>query len=91
MNKKRLDKFLKELTKLTQKYEFQIAGCGCCGSPFIIDLTSKGESYYLDGDEYMDGNINDLTYKNGEYTVTITPPYKLPKINPKALINLGRR
>lgn len=35
--KSRLDKFLKELAKLTQKYEIEIGGCGCCGSPYLID------------------------------------------------------
>jgi len=32
--------FLTELAKLTGKYKFSIAGCGCCGSPYINDLTT---------------------------------------------------
>lgn len=36
--KSRLDKFLEELSTLTKKYGFEIGGCGCCGSPYLIDL-----------------------------------------------------
>lgn len=39
MNNEKLIEFLTELTKLTYKYEFQIGGCGCCGSPWV---TSDG-------------------------------------------------
>lgn len=35
MNIEKLIEFLTELTKLTNKYEFQIGGCGCCGSPLV--------------------------------------------------------
>lgn len=38
--KSRLDKFLKELAELTQKYEIEIDGCGCCGSPFLVDQSN---------------------------------------------------
>lgn len=33
----RLQAFLKELAKLTEEYGFEIGGCGCCGSPWLID------------------------------------------------------
>lgn len=38
----RLDEFLKELSELTKKYELEIGGCGCCGSPWINDLKKEG-------------------------------------------------
>jgi hypothetical protein len=38
MTKLELNKFLKELTELTKRYDIGIGGCGCCGSPYIIDL-----------------------------------------------------
>jgi hypothetical protein len=39
MNNEKLIEFLTELTKLTDKYGFEIGGCGCCGSPWV---TSDG-------------------------------------------------
>ncbi len=32
-----VNKFLQELTELSKKYNIYIGGCGCCGSPFLID------------------------------------------------------
>lgn len=37
--------FLEELGKLTKKYNIEIRGCGCCGSPYLEDLT--GEVKYM--------------------------------------------
>lgn len=37
MEKKKLEKFLKGLAKLTKKYGLEICGCGCCRSPWIAD------------------------------------------------------
>lgn len=36
MNNEKLIEFLTELTKLTNKYGFEIGGCGCCGSPWVV-------------------------------------------------------
>lgn len=36
MNSK-LAQFLEELTALTNKYGIEIAGCGCCSSPYLLD------------------------------------------------------
>ena len=42
----RIENFLKELTELTQKHELAIGGCGCCGSPYIMDMrTNKDLSF----------------------------------------------
>lgn len=35
-----IEEFLKELYKLSNKYGFVIDGCGCCGSPFLRDITT---------------------------------------------------
>lgn len=32
-----LKKFLEELTLLSHRYDLYIGGCGCCGSPWVID------------------------------------------------------
>jgi hypothetical protein len=33
-----LQKFLYELSLLSNKYGFYICGCGCCGSPSLDDI-----------------------------------------------------
>jgi hypothetical protein len=48
-NKERLQLFLDELTTLTNKYGIEIGGCGCCNSPYLIDLTN--------GDNEFDGQL----------------------------------
>lgn len=35
------DKFLRDLKALCEKYNMEIGGCGCCGSPFVRDKKSK--------------------------------------------------
>ncbi len=37
----RLEEFLKELAELTQKYELEIGGCGCCHSPWVWDIKKE--------------------------------------------------
>lgn len=41
MDNEKLIEFLTELTKLTDKYGFEIGGCGCCNSPWV---TSNGRN-----------------------------------------------
>ena len=55
-SKERLDKFLEELSELSNKYRFAIAGCGCCGSPWV---------YEIDGDL----SVDELGFINGKYEV----------------------
>lgn len=44
----RTTEFLKELTELTNKYRIEIAGCGCCGSPWLDDsATGKAIAFDL--------------------------------------------
>lgn len=42
MNNEKLIEFLTELTKLTDKYGFEICGCGCCGSPWVTSDGTDG-------------------------------------------------
>jgi hypothetical protein len=50
------DKFLADLTTLTLKHKIAIGGCGCCGSPYLVELggylKEKG-AYTIDHDEYL--------------------------------------
>ncbi len=55
-SRERFDKFLEELSELSNKYGFVICGCGCCGSPWIDEI---------DGDFSAD----ELGFLNGKYEV----------------------
>jgi hypothetical protein len=49
---KRVETFLKELGELTKKHNIKIDGCGCCGSPMLIDTRSGddlGDNLYFIG------------------------------------------
>lgn len=35
----RADAFLSELRRITARHRIAIGGCGCCGSPWLSDLT----------------------------------------------------
>lgn len=37
----KIEEFLEELTALTNKYGIEIAGCGCCSSPYLLDKDSE--------------------------------------------------
>ena len=46
----RIDAFLKELFELSLKHRISIGGCGCCGSPFLSDMTgysNLGKTNYI--------------------------------------------
>lgn len=55
----RLQAFLDELAKLTEKYGFVICGCGCCGSPWLSDREGN-----MDRDN-LGYNYNTKKYKVG--------------------------
>ena len=42
VDNEKLIEFLTELTKLTNKYGFEIGGCGCCGSPWVTSDDKDG-------------------------------------------------
>lgn len=49
--KKDVENFLKELDNLTLKYGITIGGCGCCGSPYLLDINGNTEINGLQHDE----------------------------------------
>lgn len=55
MNTKDED-FLEELTKLTKKHKIFIGGCGCCGSPYLVDFNSVAGEKIFDVDVDIDKN-----------------------------------
>lgn len=56
--KERLDKFYDELTALTNKYNIKIEGCGCCGSPYLVDIET-----FQTLDEYVNYNKDEREYE----------------------------
>ena len=58
-----LKMYLLELEKLAVKYKFAIGGCGCCSSPYILDLTTD--------EKYPDRIADDLSYdiENKKYYI----------------------
>jgi hypothetical protein len=44
--KEEVQAFLTELSALTAKHRIAIGGCGCCGSPYLDDITDTSGSYY---------------------------------------------
>lgn len=47
-------RFLEELSVLTNRYKIGIAGCGCCGSPFLYDANdANGGRYEVEGTERL--------------------------------------
>lgn len=39
--------YLKELSKLSIKYDLYIGGCGCCGSPWVVSGDDKEYEFDL--------------------------------------------
>ena len=42
-DEKRVADFLGELSALARRYSVTIGGCGCCGSPFLVDMQTQNE------------------------------------------------
>lgn len=57
MDGEKVTEFLTELTELTKKYGIQIAGCGCCGSPWLEEAEHENGFYVLE-----EGKWEKLTY-----------------------------
>lgn len=56
-----IEAFLRELTDLTRKHRVCIAGCGCCGSPYLLDLDDQ----LIDG-AYVSWGDNDIEWRVGQ-------------------------
>jgi hypothetical protein len=44
-NKDDVTAFLADLSALTLKHGIKIDGCGCCGSPYLSDLTQEEKDF----------------------------------------------
>lgn len=52
--------FLHELSELTKKYGLVVGGCGCCDSPYLMDVDwdwvdkpIENNEYQLEGDQIV--------------------------------------
>lgn len=63
MNKE--EQFLREYESLCQKYNMGLNGCGCCGSPFLnnisqINYSEKCNKVFINGDGFWHERYNSL-------------------------------
>ena len=64
--KKQLKNFLNELSAISNKYQIQIHGCGCCGSPMLCKIGSYNklctDLFYCEEDKkyYYNGYDEDF-------------------------------
>lgn len=62
MTDERQAAFLAELTELSRRHRIAIGGCGCCGSPWLTELTPTPTDVMIyegvDG-KYAIGEVND--------------------------------
>ena len=63
-----IESFFIDLAKLTEKYGYEIDGCGCCGSPY---LSQAGSSYLLS--ESKEYEVSDIAWNDAKkkYCYTI--------------------
>jgi predicted dinucleotide-utilizing enzyme len=68
MDQELIDDFTKELLDLTIKYKIQIAGCGCCGSPYLVLMKNDVEfdMIYITDDPFQDIADNLRLVKSSE-------------------------
>lgn len=57
-----MNEFLKELLALCHKYQANISGCGCCGSPSVS--IPMGEGREVVDEVCVDGKDGKLTYES---------------------------
>lgn len=64
----RIEAFLNGLTQLTQKYGIEVAGCGCCGSPFL-DNVSKDSLYNVSEEPILDAEKLEYDSETESYII----------------------
>lgn len=73
-NKEKVQSFLFELEQLTIKYGIAILGCGCCGSPYLIDVDYGDDTYCVDED------YENLTFGTKEYHLKYLDSYEIERL-----------
>ena len=100
MNNEKLIEFLTELTKLTDKYGFEIGGCGCCGSPWVtsddedggVELTYDEEKRCYRVDLDISRDYHEPIYVYGDAEVKVTwRTLSYPEIKDKLIKLFGHK
>lgn len=60
MDASKIPSFLADLTELSKKHGITIAGCGCCGSPFLSGMYPKEGHYETSGEDDLKWVANDI-------------------------------
>lgn len=60
-NDDNIKNFLEGLYNLSMKYHIGIRGCGCCGSPFLTELTGSCNLGKIKYTKYIVNDCDDLT------------------------------
>lgn len=47
MNREKVNEFLVELSELTKKHGVEIAGCGCCDTPYLVEAKIRDGVYTI--------------------------------------------
>ena len=63
MDKETVKTFVRELSELSRKHKIIIGACGCCYSPFLLDLEKDGQ-YEIR--ERNNGEFDDLNWEPTE-------------------------
>lgn len=56
--------FLFELTLLSRKHGIFIAGCGCCGSPYLVEIDDTENDDYGEYSHHSDASYSVDEYEN---------------------------
>ena len=59
--------FLSELAQLTKKYNIEICGCGCCGSPYIKAINGYNFEKEKEDWEYLTYSEEQEKYSVSNY------------------------
>jgi len=51
-------KFLDEVAEASRKYGVEIAGCGCCGSPYLLPLEGTHGAYRINKKEHVSEGLD---------------------------------
>lgn len=86
--KERENEFLIGLAKLTRETGIKIAGCGCCGSPEIVDSSDDelgdkdaGYGYGFAGEVTWISHADDYNWKNFSKSIVRSPLEVLARPN----------
>lgn len=61
IDQKKAEHFMWQLYKLTQQTGIAISGCGCCGSPFLMNVPTTGK--YVSNSNRRRDSYDEITWE----------------------------